>query len=175
MERLIDHRAAEGVFISLLQRAEKEGELYTWAVQVSDGKDAAEEEFEDEWKARAHYRAVCTNAGIQMGYQAPTFAVDVSVQPTDDMTAAQFYHEYRAWLQALAPGSDEVNSLRDRLMADPAFIRVASEVLALAASSDGWIGAVIRTTCRRIEAKLAAEAKAESDRLSSELEEYGQF
>lgn len=110
-----------------------------------------------------------------MGYEAPTFAIDVTVAPTVAMTAAQYLHEYRAWLQALRPGSDEVVALRDRLMADPAFIRVAQEVHDLAQATDGWIGAVIRTTCRRIVARQKAEEVAASLAMSEELEGFGQF
>lgn len=175
MERLVDHRAADGYFVSLFQRAEQEGQQWTWHVQVSDGADHAEEELPDEWQARAHFRAVCANLGIQMGYQAPTFAVDVTVAPSVEMSAAQFYHEYRGWLQALRPGSDKVVELRDRLMADPAFIRLAPEIHDLALSTEGWIGAVIRTTCKRITIKQAQEAAEESARMNAELEEYGQF
>lgn len=175
MDYVIDHRATDGYFISLLRRDDENQLEPTWHVQVSDGNDIAEEELPDQWQAWAHFRTVCTNAGIQMGYQAPTFEVDVTVSPSVEMSAAQYFHEYRAWLQALSPGSDEVNALRDRLMADPAFVRLAPEIASLAKSADGWIGAVIRTTCRRIEVHAKQEEEAESLRLAAELEEFGQF
>ncbi|MGV1754886.1 hypothetical protein [Agrobacterium sp. CG674] len=173
-EETISHQSNGEVFITLLRRAE-EGVEWQWFVQVAEGTETIEEECLDEHQARAFYRMICSHNSIKVDYEAPTFAIDLAQEPTTELTAAEVYHNARAALGRLSPGSDAALALTQDWKAEPKFVRLAPEILDLALSGDGWAAASIRTTCRQIAAQAKAEADAGTNRMMEEVAGFGDF
>lgn len=145
------------VWLSIIETTDNFGDTY-FGVRISDGTDYADEVgYEDYGRAAAHMRDVARQMGVVIPYQAPQFEEPVAADPdaVPERSAVDIFYEYQGLLGQTYAGSDAAHEIQNLMLVDEEFAAHSQEILVIAGEGRNWALAMIRTCCRRIEAKAA--------------------
>lgn len=179
-EETISHETNGSVFISLKRIKDGEDPFigedeWSWFVQISDKTDTVDEHCSDEHAARALYRNLCFQNGINVGYQPLAFVVEQSLPADPAQAAVLVYQRWTQKLFPLIPGSEEALKMRDEMVFDYHFQEHAQRIVEISSAGTGWIAATIRSSARVAVAAVKTATENKQKQMMDEIPGFGEF